>query len=232
MPQGLDPALRSELSWKVIDLLAGRALSAADLQKKLGVPAEKLWTTLERLEGAGVLSRRGQERSPGDREEIYVLKESVGGGAFPPRAYMMLGEVMFRGISKSLGPESARMVLHDIGLKAGEEMGEEILTRTGGAAMGPDEFVEHYIEGVLAPFGAFPRVISKSRDHVEYEQLNCPFQDLADRFPGLMCDAMDEGMHKGIDRKFSVATDRVLCKGHGDASCRFRVKWPAQKPAV
>ncbi len=216
----------SEVSWMIIDFLAGREATEAEMEEKLKVPSGKLRAGLDHLIAARLVSRRaGSTDEEAGSEYIYSLSGPKAKSIFPPRDYMFLSESIFRGIVRSLGPDSAKLVLHDIGLRAGEDMAQDLLLKSGRSYLDPDAFVELFVNGALNAAGAYPRLILKTSNSVEFEQFNCPFQDLADRYPGLMCDTMDEGVHEGMDRKLSLRTERINCKGHQDPSCRFKVNW-------
>jgi predicted ArsR family transcriptional regulator len=226
LPTGaVDELLHSSLSWKIIDFLKTQGATESELHSELGVSTRKLRAGLRGLANAGIVVRRWMPTEGPMSVPSYSLGVPGGRDNFPPRNYMFLSESIFRGIARSLGPDSAKLVLHDIGIRAGEDLAQSLLVKSGGATIDPDAFVEHFVKGILNDVKAYPRLIKKTKDSVEYEQYNCPFQELADRYPGLMCDAMDEGVHEGLDRKLSLRTERILCKGHHDSSCRFRVTW-------
>jgi hypothetical protein len=142
---------------------------------------------------------------------------------FPPRNYEQLSEVLITGLVASLGDKSAKMVLRDIGLRVGEQLGRSLLADTDSTQLTMDDYTELVVKGLLVTQKAYPRLLRQKDSEVTYEQFNCLHEELACRMPRLVCDVLDEAVHDGLDRALKMKTTRLTCKGHGDASCRFRV---------
>jgi len=216
-------ALSSEENWRILDLLMTRQLTEPQIRKALGMSAPALDGRLSDLVNARVIDVVHQKAPSGREEMVYQIARSAQALGFPPRSYEELSQALITGLISSLGEKGARLVLRDIGLKIGEQMGRTLLVDTDSTELSMEEYANLVINGLFAAQGAYPRVVSRKASELTFEQFNCPFQELASKMPGLMCDVMDEGVHKGLDRALNVKTTRLSCMGHGDAACRFRV---------
>ncbi len=150
----------------------------------------------------------------------------AGTGSSQMRNYILLSESLITGLVGSLGIQSGKMILRDVGVRTGESAAENLLMK-GNFVRDPESFAKIYVEGLLKDMGANPRLLKVGPSSVEFEQSRCPFVELADKFPALICDVLDEAVHEGIDRKSGLKTTRLACMGHGEPTCRFRTTWPA-----
>lgn len=217
-------ALSSDLSWRILDLLMDGESGELDVSEALGVRAASVRTLLGRLVEAGLVIGRRKTLPSGARSTVYSLAGSRSVG-FPPRNYEYLSRALIKSLVESLGEESARIVLHDMAERMGEELGDSFLSQGDGKQLSPSRYADQFVMHLLAGMKIYPRVVSVGRGKVVYEERNCLFQELASELPGLVCDVLDEGMHEGLDRKLGVKTTRESCKGHGDPVCRFCVTW-------
>lgn len=223
-------ALSTELGWRILKLLVMNESTKSRLASQLDVPPTTVASILERLMRAGLVVERAVTKHSGASEFHYALSGDAKTIGFPPRDYKFLSQALITGLVASLGDGSAKLILRDVGLRAGEEMGRTFLLMTKGPKCNPDEYSELFVKKLLAEMGTYPRMIRKSSSFVEYEQLNCPFQELAEKLPALVCDVLDESVHEGLDKKLGLGTTRLSCKGHGASSCRFRVVWREDGP--
>jgi predicted ArsR family transcriptional regulator len=81
------------------------------------------------------------------------------------------------------------------------------------------------VSSFLGEMGFKPEVVKVGRESVLYQEQNCLFEDLATKYPGLVCDVLDEAVHEGVDKMSNTQTSRLKCKGHGDPVCEYLVKW-------
>jgi len=216
-------ALSSEESWNILNLLVAKPLSGPQITKALGISTRSAKVHLTELVNAHLVDVVQEELPSGKGEFLYKVASAAHTLVFPPRNYEYLSEALISGLISSLGEKSARLVLRDIGVRLGEQMGQSLLTNTDSAKLTMKEYGELVVKRLLASERTYPRILSQKDSELVYEQLNCPFQELADKMPGLVCDVLDDSVHDGLDRALSVKTIRLACKAHGDATCRFSV---------
>lgn len=222
-------ALSSDVSWKILDMLVAGDSGESRISRLLGIQPKLVRVHLQKLVQAGLVSMLEETRVSGKVTAAYRLtgiEKSVG---FPPRKYEFLSEALLKSLVASLGEESARMVLRDIGVRIGEDAGSAVISSAHPSKWDPGAYAEHFVKRFLAEMKTYPRLVSVGPHRVVYEELNCPFQELAIKFPALVCDVLDEAVHEGIDAKLGVKSTRLSCKGHGDPVCRFCVAWPGRQ---
>jgi hypothetical protein len=118
------------------------------------------------------------------------------------------------------------MILRDIGLRIGGDIVRAMSSRFNVRDWTPRTYSEYFVNAVLAEMQTQPKILNVGKTKVVYEQLNCPFQELAASNPVLICDVLDEAVHKGVDSNLGASrTTRLKCKGHGDSTCRYLVQW-------
>lgn len=123
------------------------------------------------------------------------------------------------------------MILKDIGKGIGEDIGRNLISMTSSTKWNPQMYADQFVRHFLSEMGTFPSMRSMDASQLVYEQSNCLFQELADKFPGLICDTLDEAVHEGVDKVLGVETSRQACKGHGDSKCVFCVTWKKSRSA-
>lgn len=222
-------ALSHELSWKILELLMGEELSVTEIRKSLRVPTASVSVHLKKLVDAGMVTVQNKKASSRKKARTYRLTGISRSVGFPPRNYLYLSESMINSLRASLGEEGARMLLQDIGIRIGESAAESLVSRTGLTRWDPPTYSKHFVVGFLAEMGFHPEVVKLERRGLVYRERNCLFEDLATKYPGLVCDVLDKAVHEGIDKMAGTQTTRLRCKGHGDPVCEYSVKWSTSK---
>jgi predicted ArsR family transcriptional regulator len=225
-------ALSDELSWKILGLLERGELSLAEIRKALRIPTASLRVQLDGLIGAGIVGVRKQLSASRKNVPIYRLTRAAKSVGYPPRNYMYLSEGMINSLRDSLGEDGARVLLNDIGTRIGEGAARSLVSRTGLTKWDPSTYAKQFVSGLLADLGFQPDVVKLERERVIYNERNCLFEDLAVKYPGLVCDVLDKAVHNGIDKMAGTQTTRIRCKGHGDSVCQYSVKWNSKTPKM
>ena len=221
-------ALSSQISWDILRLLTGNELADSEISRSLGIRTSLTKVHLEKLVEAGIVVVQEKAAPSRDRvTRIYRLTGTEKSVGFPPRNYMYLSESLINTLRVSLGEESARMLLRDMGIRMGENFGQGLISRTSSTKWDPSTYAEHFVKGLLGEMGFYAKVVSVGKYQITYEERNCLFEDLAVKYPGLICDILDIAVHEGIDKALGgMKTTRLACKGHQDSACRYRVDWP------
>ena len=219
-------ALSSDLAWKVLDSLVANDLSPSEIGDSLGVQAHVVKAHLARLVKAGIVVPRKQKLSTGRKVLRYGITKTQKSVGFPPRRYVELSAGLINGIRRSTGEDGAKMILRDIGLRIGGDIVQTMNSRFNVAKWSPRTYSEYFVNAILAEMQTHPRILDVGKTKVMYEQLNCPFQELAASNPVLICDILDEAVHESVDSHLGASkTTRLRCKGHGDSTCRYLVEW-------
>ncbi len=146
---------------------------------------------------------------------------------FPPRRFEFIAQAALASLLDALGSGDASLRLH----AKGKEMGLGVIR--GIAAFKhvrkwtPATFDEHILKGSYREMGVSTEVIASGPRSIEYRAYGCPFLELAEQMPDVVCDALDRGFHDGMDEALGGAsTERRMCMGHGDLFCEYVVSWP------
>jgi predicted ArsR family transcriptional regulator len=218
-------ALSSDVSWKVLTLLMINELGEQEISKRLGIPTRLVKLHMAKLVQVGIVTEQEKTIHSGKVIRTYRISGTAKSIGFPPRNYLYFSEALINSLRKSLGEDSARMLLRDMGIRIGEDVAQALVSRTKLTTWNPNTYAQHFVKWFLAETGFQPKVVRVGRGQVVYQERNCLFEDLAVKYPGLMCDVLDAAVHEGIDKLGGMKTIRLKCKGHGDAVCEYRVQW-------
>lgn len=168
-----------------------------------------------------IAEARGGRGRPATR---YRISRHAYVAGFPPRHYELLAEVALRTLLEVEGLSSARR-LRGQGARLGNSMVEEAAKQGEIPRWSPEEFERRILGDLYGRFGVVTEVTDRREDALTYRSLTCPFLELAERIPILVCDALDLGFHDGVDQAVGGKTRRLACMGHGDSFCEYRTSW-------
>jgi predicted ArsR family transcriptional regulator len=183
-------ALADETRYAVYRELASStsALSAQDLADRLGVHANTVRLHLERLREVGLIDAEAVHRGTvGRPQHLYFLATGAPGLGFDPPAHALLAGLM-AALAERVGaaPEDAT----DTGHAWGSEAGKRTRTRSCLRAL----------ESELTRLGFEPAVEpgdGTSEGGARIEFLHCPFRELAEAYPELVC-SLHRGLCEGV----------------------------------
>jgi predicted ArsR family transcriptional regulator len=161
-----------------------RPLSAQDLADQLGVHANTVRLHLERLREVGIVDVEAVHRGTvGRPQHLYFLADGAPGVGFDPPAHALLAALL-ASLAERVGadPEDAA----DAGRAWGAEVGRRTRTRSCLRAL-EQELHRLGFEPAVGP-GDGP-----SEGSVRIEFLHCPFRELAEAYPELVCN-----LHRGL----------------------------------
>jgi predicted ArsR family transcriptional regulator len=161
-----------------------RALSAQDLADRLGVHANTVRLHLERLREVGIVDVEAVHRGTvGRPQHLYFLADGAPGVGFDPPAHALLAGLL-ASLAERVGADPADAA--DIGRAWGAEVG--LRTRTASCLRA--------LQQELHRLGFEPAVSpgdGTSEGGARIEFLHCPFRELAEAYPELVCN-----LHRGL----------------------------------
>ncbi len=226
-------ALGSEVRRRILEFLAPGAKTVAEIAEGLeGSPATLRYHL-------GLLIREGfveEVRPPGRgaRGRPAILYRATKHGfvpAFPARRFDMLALAALQTLVESVGEAEAARRLHLRGCEIGGAIIEQAGKTADVSRWNPRSFETVVVRGLFQQYGVSCEVLGRGARSLEYRMFTCPFLELAERMPGLVCDAMDAGFHDGVDRAAGARTHRKRCMGHGDPCCEYRMTWSSRNRA-
>ena len=161
-----------------------RALSAQDLADRLGVHANTIRLHLERLRDVGIVDVEAVHRGTvGRPQHLYFLADGAPGVGFDPPAHALLAGLL-ASLAERVGADASDAT--DAGRAWGTETGLRTRTRSCLRAL------EHELQRL----GFEPSVgpgDGTSEGGARIEFLHCPFRELAEAYPELVCN-----LHRGL----------------------------------
>jgi len=222
-------ALGHPVRRRLLDALA-REKTIPELAAELGVRPSTVRYHLgvlvgQRLVEEVFLSGHGARGRPAT---AYRVAAHAAVSGYPPRHFEILAGVALGTLTEALGQEEAVRMLTAKGAQVGRGLIQTAAERGGVRVWTPEAIEAHVLDGVFREFGIRSEVSSKGSGHLEYRTRTCPFLELAEQMPSLVCDALDRGFHDGMDAALGVRTERRMCMGHGDPYCEYRTRWVAR----
>lgn len=226
--EDLSKALSSGARLRILSALLKGPKDIKSLVRQVGLGRTAVRYHLQTLMRQGLAETREEGGGVGRPRLLYRTAERAVQISFPTRQYMFLSETLVNGMRTSLGDERAKRVLARIVGEASEVLVKDHATRMHVAAWTPELFARHVVMGLLSSFGSQPEVVNASRRGVLFREYNCPFKELALKYPEMICDVMDaahiSGMAKALGRR--VKARRLKCAGHNDPYCEYTFQWP------
>lgn len=229
-PAGEDPrtfgALGSPVRLRILDSIAAGDKTIAQLSQELGLHRITLRYHLNYLVKQGLAE---ESLPPGPRRVgrppvHYRGSPHAKVSGYPQRHFEIVGQIAMEALVDAAGPAAAREYLRRHGFKAGRTFIEAIATREGVGRWTPETFEALVVHGRLRDMGIPTEVISRSRGALEFRAFSCPFLELAQWMPDLVCNALDGGFHAGMGAAVGgMRTRRIACMGHGDSFCQYRM---------
>ena len=160
------------------------ALSAQDLADRLGVHANTVRLHLERLREVGLVDAEAVHRGTvGRPQHLYFLAEGAPGLGFDPPAHALLAGLL-GALAEQVGATPSEAV------DTGHAWGVQAAKRTRARSCLPA------LEAELHGLGFEPSVgpgDGTSEGGARIEFLHCPFRELAEAYPELVCN-----LHRGL----------------------------------
>lgn len=211
---------------RILEALATRERTISELAQALGFHP----TTLRYHLGFLVSHRLAEEVQPQERKGRgrppmrYRIARHAFLPGFPPRHFEILAEVALRTILEA-GGEPCIQYLGDQGVAMARSMAGQLAEDAHVDAWTPELFERLILGNLFVRFGVTSGVVLREPNALTYRVFTCPFLELAERLPNLVCDSLDWGFHQGLDGAMGSKTERLACMGHGDLYCEYRTAW-------
>jgi len=227
-------ALGSSVRSRILESVATREKSIPELAEELRLHRVTLRYHITYLLGQGLIEKLEATgpRKVGRPAARYRASTHARFQGFPERHFDLLGQFALEAFVDAVGKDAASASLEKKGADVGRSMIEGVRTQARIAAWTPDAFERLVIGGLYHEFGIASEVVSKSSKTLVYRSFSCPFLELAEKMPEMVCNSLDAGFHRGVDEALGkVRTDRLACMGHGDPYCAYRLTWGGQAPS-
>ena len=226
-------ALGSDIRIEILSALAAHDRTVTELSRELRAHPATLRYHLGLLLSQRLIEEvRPEARGTRGRPPVrYRAARHVSVRGFPPRHYEVIAEASLQVLVDTLGEEQASRHLREKGTTFGKAIIDGVAQQTGVDRWTPEGFGRHVLGGIFRDFGMIGEVLATGPHHITYRAFTCPFLELAEKMPKLVCDSLDTGFHDGVDAALGARTERVACMGHGSAYCEYRMTWPTRNRA-
>lgn len=217
---------------RILDALASGDKSIADLSRSLGLHRVTLRYHLNYLMKQGLVEEvlPSGPRGVGRPAMRYRASRRFPVSGYPQRHFEIVGQIALAALVETLGSEAAKSSLRRHGVEAGRAMIDSVVREESLDRWTPEAFETLILGKRFHDLGIPSKVLSRSARNLEFRQFSCPFLELAEDMPSLVCDALDEGFHAGIGTAIGgLRTERVACMGHGDRYCQYRLTWESEE---
>lgn len=223
-------ALASGVRLRILKVVAVGEKTIPDLTRELRLSRATLRYHLSFLLNQGLIEEVAPPKTTAvGRPAIrYRASKGVLVSGYPPRHYEIVGQLALQALKETAGLEESRRLLESKGTDSGKTLIEAFAAKAKVERWTPDGFEQLVLNGLFLDYGILSEVLSRTPGGLTYRSFTCPFLELAEGMPDLVCDALDIGFHRGVDAALGgVRTERVACMGHGDPHCEYRMEWTA-----
>lgn len=210
----------------ILDLLAREPSSVTEIARKVDLKPISVRFHLRKMRDLGLIEEVKQKGPVGRPRYLYrATKKQVEVG-YPPRSYMQLASLLLGALAKNPDQQRVSKDIRSVGEKLGAGMGRSLKPK----APKWDALLlkEHFVEGVLEDFGAEPESVKVSKNSIQYRVNNCPFRELAVKYPQVVCEQLDDTVNASLLRELDRGIDwrKLRCVGYGDSYCEYLATFP------
>lgn len=223
----LSEAFTSGPRMEILNLVATAPAGVSGIAKALGISPTAARFHVQKLLSLGLLEEVEERGSVGRPRILYRATGKRVEVGFPARNYMQLSEVLIRALLANPNQEQMEEWLREVGRTYASSMANDAIRRAPEAKWDTRTFEKHVVEGLLKEWGWQPELTLASRDRLRYRCYNCLFKELAQKYPRVICDVLDNSLHKEMYKRLNPAIDwkKLKCMGHGDAYCEYLLTW-------
>lgn len=221
-------ALGSAVRMRILSSIATREKSIAELARELRFHPVTLRYHLGYLRNQGLIEEivPSGPRAVGRPATLYRALKHLRVAGFPQRRFDLLGQIALDALVEAVGKDAASRHLRSRGRAIGRSMIESLAAKVKVGRWTIDAFERFVLNGLFREFGIPTELVRKSSTGLVYRAFGCPFLEVAEKMPELVCNSLDLGFHQGIDDALDgVRTERLACMGHGDPYCEYRLTW-------
>lgn len=213
---------------RILGLVARKPSSIAEIARGVRLKPISVRFHLRKMRNLGLIEEVKQKGPVGRPRYLYRATKKQFEVTYPPRSYMQLASLLLGALASDPDQKRVSKDLRRVGEKLGADMGRSLKSK----APKWDALLlkEHFVEGVLEDFGAEPEAVRVSRKRIQYRVNNCPFRELAVKYPQVICEQLDDTVNAALLRELDRGIDwrKLRCVGHGDSYCEYLATFPGK----
>lgn len=222
---GLLETYASAPRMEILDLLSKTPSTVDEVAQKVGLKPISVRFHLRKLLRLNLVEETKQRGSLGRPRYLYRGTQKRFEVAFPPRSYEHLASVLLRALLTNPDQGQVTNSLRKVGMELGSEMGRGLRDKAGANGWDGPALKKHLVEGPLTDFGTQPETVECTDKSIRYRLNNCPFRELAVKYPQAICEELDDTINISLIKELDKDLDwrKLRCIGHGDRYCEYLV---------
>lgn len=223
----LQETFASEPRMRILNLMTTTPISASRIAEEVGLTPTTVRFHLQKLLRFGLVEEVEKRGLVGRPRLLYRATGKRIEFTFPARNYMRLSEVLVQTLTSVSDQSAVRKQLRRVGRNLDSQLGRYLIEKTGQKNWDAGKFGKHFVEGMLNEFGAQPEIVKQTDSSVQYRMNNCPFKELAVKYPRVICEELDDNLNKALCKELDPGIDwkKMRCMGHGDPYCEYLATW-------
>lgn len=213
----------------ILSLVSRYPSSVTEIGKEIGLEPVSVRFHLRKLLRLNLVEEVKQKGALGRPRYLYRATKRRFEVAFPRRDYMQLASVLLDTLAKDSDQDRVSARLRVAGAKLGSELGRKLKEkekRWDGFSLR-----KHFVHGLLEGFGEEPETVACSNGRIQYRVNNCPFMELAVKYPEMICEQLDDAVNSSLLLELDQTIDwrKLKCAGHGDGYCEYVATFPVSR---
>ena len=210
----------------ILDLVSKTPSTVPEIAEKVGLKPISVRFHLRKMLKLNLVEEVKQRRGRGRPRYLYQATRRPFDVAFPRRNYMQLASILLSALVANKDSGRTAGDIRRAGMKLGSELGRKL--REKEEEWDGVSLKKHLVEGLLEDFGAEPETVKCSTSSIQYRVNNCPFKELATRYPKIVCEQLDDAINYSMLREIDRKIDwrKLKCAGHGDSYCEYVATFP------
>lgn len=215
--------LANEQRMSILGLVSRKPVTVEEISEQIGLRPVSVRFHLRKLAGLGLIEGRAQRRGVGRPRYLYSATERSVEVAYPPRSYRHLASVLLKTLLTDPDQSQVSRNLRKVGREMGSDLARGLKAGSGVADWDGPALKMHLVEGLMENFGAQPETVKCSKDAIQYRLNNCPFKELAQEYPQVLCEQLDDTLNISLLKELDSRIDwrKIRCIGHGDSYCEY-----------
>lgn len=218
--------LSNQVRLDIFNLLLQGPLSIEEIARKLGFSHHTIRLHLKDMESVGLIESYDVRGGVGKPKLYYKLAKSLPLITFPHRLYREFLEALLEKLLEMLGQAKFEKFFKDLGASMAESLMKKLKADYGVQKWDLETFKKVFVERYIAESTGNVKIEEDWPDKLVYRIYNCPFFEVAIKYPTIICDTLEDA-HRIKIMKFlepGLKFERTKCMAHNDPYCEFVCK--------
>ena len=223
----ISKVLSSGSRWRILTSLSTGPKDIKSIVKEIAIQPTAVRYHIQSLIRLGLIDSYEEKGSVGRPKVFYRLAKKQVSVGFPPRDYSLLSEVFINGFLKLSNKRELKETLYKISSDFGRSAVEDLKIKYAIKKWTPVQFDKFFVGKFLPEFGSQSETVKLSGNEIVFRSHTCPFQELAIKYPEIICDIIHQGWFSGIEKANNNKLKSKINKSMGrkDQYCECSFIW-------